>query len=104
VRTLKRFKPNIYRNEITESKKFREEHTKPPYTMFTYINITKEYTNQIILQASNIFRVEQCYHVLGETLQLSTPRVQFYTRQNLKLLVLLTLCVIKSVMSELMYK
>jgi hypothetical protein len=38
-----------------ESKKFREEHMKPPYSMLTYINITKEYTNQIIFQASNIF-------------------------------------------------
>jgi hypothetical protein len=41
--------------ESTESKKFREKHMKPPYTVLPYINITKEYTNQIILQASNIF-------------------------------------------------
>jgi len=41
--------------EITESKKFREEHMKPSYSMLTCIKITKEYTNKIILQASNIF-------------------------------------------------
>jgi len=63
---------------------------KPPYSMLRYTNISKGNTNQIILQASNIFRVEHCHHVLGETSQLSTPRVQFYTRQYLKLLVPLT--------------
>jgi len=44
-----------FRYESTESKKFREEHMKPPYSMLTYINIRNEYTNQIILQASKIF-------------------------------------------------
>jgi len=41
--------------ESTESKKFREEHMKPPYSMLIYINIRKEYKNQIIIQASKIF-------------------------------------------------
>jgi hypothetical protein len=43
--------------ECTESKKFRKIHMKPFYNILTYINITKEYTNQIIIQASNIFHV-----------------------------------------------
>jgi len=40
--------------ECPESKKFRKVHMKPSYNMLTNINITKEYTNQIIIQASNI--------------------------------------------------
>jgi len=52
-------------HESVESKKSREEQ------MRTYL-------------------FEQPRHVLGETLQLSTPRVQFYKTQYLKLLVLST--------------
>jgi hypothetical protein len=41
--------------ESTENKNFREEHMKPSYSVLTDRNITKEYTNQIIIQASNSF-------------------------------------------------